>query len=394
MKSLLNTSSLRDFGIITISLMILTLLIWLPHYLRLPSFYGLDFSQGFETIYRNFDGANYIVISKSLYHPEIITKIPNTLSPNYYAAHFPGYALAILALSPLFGYLKSMLLISLLFTLLSTFMFYLLVKNHQLTSQPLWLSLVFLVFPARWLIVHSVGSAEPIFIFFVLGALYFGLNYLKNQQAINWLYIGIFGMFAQISRPPGILLGLALGLWILFMIWQKRLLTKPHQLFKFGLTVLPILLIPITLLGIFSWYSVAYQDFWAYFNSGDNIHLVWPPFQVFNINQYWVGDIWLEDIVYIFSIGFLAVIYLFRQKLYPLAFFALVYLVASSFVTHRDISRYVLPIYPLVLIAFEKLFISKPAKIVLVIMLLGIYLYAQNYILQNTAPIPNLNVYD
>ena len=67
---------------------------------------------------------------------------------------------------------------------------------------------------------------------------------------------------------------------------------------------------------------------------------------------------------------------------------------ASSFVAHRDISRYLLPLSPFVLIAFEKILTSKEFKIILPIIILAIYLYAQNFIIQNVAPIPNLTPFD
>ena len=90
----------------------------------------------------------------------------------------------------------------------------------------------------------------------------------------------------------------------------------------------------------------------------------------------------------------LAGLLLLKQKLYPLAFFVFTYLIASMFVAHRDISRYTLPIAPFALIAFEKVLVSREFKIVLGILAIAIYLYSQNYLLQNTAPVPDLSVYN
>ena len=150
------------------------------------------------------------------------------------------------------------------------------------------------------------------------------------------------------------------------------------------------------MVSIVSWPLVnqTYGDFWAYFHSGDNIHLTFPPFQVFNKHQFWVGDIWLEDIIYIFILGFLGGITLLKQKLHLLAFFVLTYLAAASLVAHRDISRYLLPVAPFILIAFEKVLTSREFKIILPILLLAIYLYAQNFLLTNIAPIPNLPLFN
>ena len=167
-----------------------------------------------------------------------------------------------------------------------------------------------------------------------------------------------------------------------------------NQFFKQLKIYYPLLLIPLGLVLIFTWYHFTYNDFFAYFHSGDNIHLTFPPFQVFNIAQPWVGDIWLEDIIYIYILGFLGGLTLLKQKLYPIGFFVLSFFIASILVAHRDISRYTLPAFPFLLIAYEKVLTSKEFKIVLLIVALGIYLYSQNYILQNTAPFPNPNLFN
>lgn len=378
---------LKDYILLVIITLAITFAIWLPYFLALPNFWGLSFKEGFSTIYRNFDGLEYIVIAKTFYNPGAIAAIPQTLSANYYAAHFPGYAILILIFSPLFGFLKSMLFISLLFTMASACAFYFLVSDFKLSSKPLFLSLLFLLLPARWVIVHSVGSAEPVFIFFIIFAIYFFMKYELQRKYKLLVLSAIFGVFAQLTRPPAILLFIAFGIYVLWQGYKKRSVS-------YILSFFPTLLIPFTLIGIFYLYSQTYGDFWAYFHSGDNIHLTFPPFQVFNKHQFWVGEIWLEDIIYIFMLGFLGGLLLIKQKLYPLAAFVLVYLGASVLITHRDISRYTLPIFPFLLIAFEKVLTSREFKIILPIILLAIYLYAQNFLIANTAPIPNLSIFN
>lgn len=393
MENYLYRKTLKDLIIICLSTLILSLLIWLPHLFKL-NFYGLNFNNGFNTIYRNFDGLNYVVIAKTLYNPELISNYPTLLPANYFAAHFPGYPLLMLLFAPLIGFLKSMLFVSLTFTIFSAIAFYFLVRDFKLSSSPLFLSLVFLILPARWLIVHSVGSPEPVFIFFVISALYFFMKFEVFQIKTHLFLAALFGLLAQITRPPGILLFIALGLYILWKIIKGKQLNIISRFLQSIYTYYSLLLIPVGLVMVFSWYYISYGDFFAYFNSGDNIHLTFPPYQVFNINQYWVGSIWLEDIIYIFILGFLGCIYLFKQKLYPLAFFVLTYLIASILVAHRDISRYTLPIFPFILIAFENILVSKEFRIVLAIVGLAIYLYAQNFLIANTAPIPNLGLFD
>ncbi len=387
------SKTVKEIGILVAITLFSTFLIWLPHFLNLSSFLGLNFSNGIATIYRNFDGLEYIVIAKTFYYPQLIAAVPQTLPANYYAAHFPGYSLAILLSAPFLGFLKSMLFTSLLFTVLSVVAFYYLLKNFKLTNNPLFLSVIFLFIPARWVIVRSVGSAEPMFIFAVIVAIYFFLKFEATQKVkFIWL-TAVFGALAQLTRPPGILLFIALSLYLLWKLFHhnSNLISRFVSYFKM---YFPLLLIPFTLLLIFYWYQISYNDFWAYFKSGDNIHLTFPPFPMFNKQQFWVGDIWLEDIIYVLLLGFLSAFLLIKQKLYALAAFVLVYLTASSFVAHRDISRYILPIFPFTLIAFEKMLVSKEFKIAFTIILFAIYLYAQNFLIENTAPIPNLELYN
>lgn len=375
------TKLINHLLIIFTSTLILTFLVWLPHILALPNFWGLNFQNGFNTVFRNFDGLEYIIIAKTFYNPSLIAGIPQDLPTNYFASHFPGFSALILLFAPLLGYLKAMLLVSIFFTVLSAWAFYFLVRDFKLSANPLLLSLIFLILPARWLIVHSVGSSEPMFIFFTITCLYF---VLKD----NVWFAALFGVFAQLTRPPGILLFIALGLFILWKV------TKEKNFARIIGAYLPLIFIPLSLLSVFFIFGQQMGDFWAYFHSGDNIHLTFPPFQVFNRHEFWVGDIWLEDIVYIFILGFLGGVMLWRKKLYPMSFFVLTFLTAGILVVHRDVSRYLLPAAPFVLIAFEKILTSKEFKIILPIIFLAIYLYSQNYILENVAPVADLSIYN
>ena len=383
---------IKDCAILAVFTVAITLIIWLPHILVIPSFWGLSFKEGFSTIYRNFDGLEYILIAKTFYDPAKFASLPQSLPALYFASHFPGYAVLIAFFAPILGYLKAMLCVSVLSTIAATWAFYFLVKNFKLSEHPLFLSLIFLILPARWVIVHTVGASEPLFILLIILAIYFFMKFEQSKTFFYILLAGIFGMFAQITRPPGILLFIALSLFLLWKIIKQKL--SFTAILRIIATYSPLLLIPLGLLGIFYLYNQTYGDFWAYFHSGDNIHLTFPPFQVFNKHQFWVGDMWLEDIVYIFILGFSGGMMLLKQKLFPMAFFVLTYLTAATLVVHRDISRYLLPIFPFVLIAFEKVLTSREFKIILPIILLAIYLYAQNFMLQNTAPIPNLSTFN
>ena len=370
--------SWRDFLIISLISLASTALIWLPFFLRLPRFWNINLpTGGMATIMKNFDGLYYVVIAKSLYHPEIIKNlVPFDLPVIYYAAHFPLYPLLIRIGSLAINSLWSMLSISVLAGLLSALVFYLFLKEFKLSKEPLWLTIIYLLFPARWLIVRSVGSPESLFILFLLLSFYF----FKKK---NWWLAGGFGALAQLTKPPGILLFLAYGIYLLWQNWQsikEDWQTKLSQLIK---TYAPLFLIPLALLAVSLYYLYIYGDFFAYFHSGDNIHLFWPPLQIFNAAAAWVGTYWLEEAIYIYLIGILGVIYLFKQKRDDLAIFAAIFYFTTLFISHRDISRYSLPMLPFILIAFDKFLVRKEFKIALAIIILPIYLYAINFIAGN-----------
>ncbi|MCL5409627.1 MAG: glycosyltransferase family 39 protein [Patescibacteria group bacterium] len=373
----------KDWCLLTIITLALTLLIWLP-FIAKVHFYNLDFSAGLATIYRNFDGLEYAVIAKTFYDPAKLALIPTNLPANYFPAHFPGYPLLIALFAPLLGYLKSMLFVSVLFTALSVCAFYLLITKFKLTSQPLWLSIIFLILPARWVIVHSVGSPEPVAIFLTILSIYFFQMAQDKHFNLYICFSSIFACLALLVRPPGVLLFAAFDFYLLYQLISKRISLKKI------LAYYPVILGPLTLLAVFYFYQLQLRDFWAFFHTGDNIHLTFPPFQVFNQSQYWVGSIWLEDIIYIFLLSLLGGIMLLKSKLQVAGFFVLTFFTATIFVAHRDISRYILPVMPFVIIAFERVLVSKEFKIALIILLPAIYLYAQNFIINNTAPVPNL----
>ncbi|HPD45168.1 MAG TPA: hypothetical protein PK131_03250, partial [Candidatus Woesebacteria bacterium] len=151
---------------------------------------------------------------------------------------------------------------------------------------------------------------------------------------------------------------------------------------------LPYLLMPLVLLGIFFYYRGQTGDFWAYFHSGDNFHLNPLPYLVFISTKSWVDTIWLEDIIYIYFLAILTVQKLWRQfKFDILTIYPAVFTMATLFVAHRDISRYLAPVYPFVLYAFKDKLENKSFRFILWILLPAVFLYAVNFITGNTAPI-------
>lgn len=328
------------------------------------------------TIYKHYDGPLYIVVAKTFYDPERIRtlKLETDLNEKYFAAHLPGYPILIRLLSQtgLLGdlsYLKSMLVVNLLATLGLALFFYWLLKKFKLTKNPLLLTIVFLFLP-RFLIIRSVGAPESLFILLILLSLYF-------FEKERFLLAGLFGGLATITKTPGILLFGAYGLVFI----EKWL-----ELKKINWRWLGILLIPLGLLSLFAFYWRQYGDFFAYFNSGDNLHLVYP-FSVFDSEKSWVGTAWLEEIIFYFFLYGLAIVNLKHIKYRSFFYFTVIFFIATIFVQHRDIARYSLPLWPVAVISLEKFFVSKKFLAVFLILLPAIFFYAWNFLGYNIMPI-------
>jgi hypothetical protein len=373
----------QNILLISLFSLLSTFLVWLPFFLRLTSFWKIPLlGDGMATVMRNFDGLYYVVVAKSFYRPEIIENLFSFPLPSvYYTAHFPLYPLLIRFFSHDFGYLWGMLSVTLVSSVLAAVAFYFFLKEFKYSKQAFWLTLVFLFLPARWLVVRSVGSPEPLFILFILISFYF----FKKR---NYWLAGIFGVLTQLTKPPGILLFAGYTAILLAENWagfRKEMNVTLVNLFK---KVYPLLLIPLSLIGLFVYYRFAYGDFWAYFHAGENIHpIFWPPFQVFNLSTRWVGTFWLEDIIYLFLLQALGVTLLFKQRRFDLTIFSAIFFVATFFVAHRDLSRYSLPLVPFLLIAFEPFLIKKEFKIAFWIVIIPIFLYTINFIAGNTSPL-------
>jgi hypothetical protein len=378
----------KKFGKILILLaltIIPVLLVWFPFFIRAKSFWQIPLpTEGMATIVSNFDGPLFLVAAKSLYNPEIIKTFPLDIPTEYYAAHFPLFPLLIRSFAFVFGYPYSMLFVTVLGSFLSLFFFNKLIKEFVSDKTALILTAFFAIFPARWLIVRSVGSPEPLFI----GAIIASIYYFRKSK---YWWAGAFGALAQLTKSPGILLFVAYASHII-LPQLKKIATTPIKKWWNELEFnkkYPIFLIPLALIAIFVFYAFTYHNFWAYFKSGDNIHLFFPPFQIFNYSAAWVGTFWLEEVIFIYLIGAMALIKLIKQGQGVIAWFFGIFFVSILFVSHRDLMRYALPLVPFVFIAFKKTLAKKEFWYVLALIAIPIYLFTLTFISQNTMPIGN-----
>jgi len=351
-----------------------TFFLWFPFLFRIPSWFGLKIeNSNFQYIYKQYDGPLYIIPAKTFYNPKEISKInrDSSLSQDstYFTAHLPLYPLSIRLISPIFGYLKGMLVVNLFFSGALACLFYYVITRFKLTKNPLLLSSIFLFLP-RFLVVRSAGAPESLFIFLVLLSLFF-------FESKRFVLSGIAGALSVMTKTPGILLFVAYSL-----VWIENI----RKTKKINPRFLWIGLIPLGFILVCVLYGFQTGNFLSYFQSGDNIHLVFP-FSVFNFQAKWVGTAWLEDILFYFFVYGTTVLYLKDSKYRSFFYFTLVLFTATLFVQHRDISRYSLPLWPLACIAFDQFLISPKIRPILFLLLPGIFFYVWNFLVFNIMPI-------
>lgn len=326
---------------------------------------------GTRVIYENFDGPYYAVVAKCLYESGCISRTFSFPIPlEYYPAHFPLYPLLMRGMEFL-GVMRAGVIINLISSMAGAGTIYW-IWGKMKWKNGFWTALVWLfIWPRMW-VVRSVASPEALFITLTLISLYF-------FSIKKYWYSGVLGALAVATKSPGILLFGSYCVWFIYEFIKKK---------KLNLNIYPVLLIPITLLGIFYFYQLKTGDFWAYFNSGDNIHLQLTPFKVFDSTQAWVGTFWLEDVLWVYLVATVGVVMALRKN-ETWGIFGLVFLTTIFFVSHRDISRYSLPIVPVVLLGLGDLLQNKTFKYVFVLLLVPMFFYSLNFLNQNTVNISN-----
>ncbi|MEI8067662.1 MAG: hypothetical protein WCG91_01780 [Candidatus Shapirobacteria bacterium] len=347
-------------------------------YLNIPGKIGFN-NVSLETIFANYDGPNYMVIARCGYDKDCISQnFPQYNKPEYYPAHLPAYPALINIISNFTSTPKAMILATLLSSIFLTLIFFEFLKLFIKEKTAFWLSTLLLFFPARLLVLRQVGAPEALFLATIIASIF----YFKKGK---YLISAIFAAIAQSLKSPGILLFISFGIMAIYELIKYKDFLKTFKKY------ICYLLVPVTVFGVFYLYLVQTGDFWAYFHSADNYNLITKiPYAVFWGNHSWVNTIWLEDIVYIFLIAFYGIYRLFKKyKFDIITIFPIVFMVATIGVAHRDISRYIAPIYPFLLLAFAKFLDKKSIKIIFLILLPAILLYAINFISGNIAPISN-----
>jgi len=138
-----------------------SLLVWLPFWGRMT------------TVYRVWDGPNYLTVARTLYTGirDDNPLLAYVYVKSYFFVHLPFYPLLVRAFSFL-GYQHALLFVVVLCTVAATLLFYRLLRDVWKVPAAGWLTLVFLFLPPRWLLYRSVGSTEATYIMLVLASLH------------------------------------------------------------------------------------------------------------------------------------------------------------------------------------------------------------------------------
>jgi hypothetical protein len=295
-----------------------------------------------DVIYSYWDGPHYVYLAKTLYN--VPADHPFTaygLKPSYYATHLPAYPLLIRALVPLtWGrYLPAMLLATVLSSVAAALLFYEVLLRFGLVASPVWTAVLFAFLPPRWVIYHSVGATEPLFLALVFASF---LAYRANRTTPLILLIVV----ASLTRIFGVLLVPV----FMAAAWQDR---RHRQ----------VALLPLALLGmvaLFTWHQHLYGDWMAYFtrNVGQVGHLSTTPLLQFRNyatdgNRHGAEMFWVLYAVYGLGTFMIA-----RHR--PLFFYSLAFFALNVFITHDDLSRMFLTVAPFALLVGYDQVLSQP----------------------------------
>jgi hypothetical protein len=344
-------------------------LVWLPFIFRIGPEKSEIKKLGFELVQRMYDGPLYAIVAKTLYRSDQINKL-HTFDPKYFAIHPPGYPLLIRIVSPIFGYLNGMLIVNVFGAVLLGWTLFYFFDNVLKISEPIYL-VVLVLFTPRMLISSVTGSSEIVFILCSILSVI-----LMHKKKYTLASLPAF--YASFTRMPGMLLGVAIVIYLVFKLKNFR---------ENRAMVLPMIASFAGFLAICLFYIRQYGDFFAYFNSSVVVQ-TGIIYSQFFVNAKGIGDKYIEDILFYFGIGWHTLLGKFKTLPPFMSIYAWVMFVFVLTISHREMSRYVLPLIPF-LISMQSDFLKKPlTKKVLLLLLPAVYLYIINFISNFAYPLP------
>jgi hypothetical protein len=337
-------------------MLVSTLLTWAP-FVSTP-----------QVLYAYWDGPHYAYLAKTLYDvPADHPFRAYDLTPAYYATHFPAYPLLIRLMSvfTLGDYLAAMLLATLVSSMAAAALFYEVLRRYEAVASPLFTAVLFAFLPPRWVIYHSVGASEPLFLVFVFGAF---LAYRANRTGLLVLFIGL----ASITRIMGLLL---IPAFVVAALLDRR----------FRQAVL-VPLAGLSVLALFSWHLVLYGDLFAYFtrNVDQSGHMARIP--LLALRSYaGAGDTHGAELYLgLYLLHALGTAALFKHRAF--FWYCLAFLAFNTFVFHFDLARMFVPMAPMaLLVGFDGVLKQPSVRFAMPVVVWLDCLYAWGLIPQNGA---------
>jgi len=328
-----------------------SLLVWWPFLGRM------------SLIYRHWDAPAYLAIAREGYAAGG-PLAPGTGTP-WLLAHLPLYPLLTRLLS-FVGWERATLVGSVLCTVAAVLIFYRLARDVWKVPSPWFLSLVFVFVPPRWLLYHSVGASEPLFLALALGSIW-----CFERDRIGWACFT--AGLAAVTRVSGILFFPA---YALLLLARGRRRSLPWLLW-----------IPAGFGAYLAYCQIRFGTFMAPFEP--NLDKLASP-----IPFAFLG--WLIGINRIAHAEFhiyLAAIYavgISRLRRFPVPMaFAAFQLAFYLFISSEDWSRYFLVMAPFaLLLGFHDILTSRPVRWMLPVYVLVATFYARSAIPKNLCPAP------
>ena len=328
-----------------------SLLVWLPYRHRM------------DIVYRYWDGPSYLDIAREGYVAG--SPLAAGKATPWLLAHFPLYPLTIRALA-FVGYTRAMLLATVLATIAAALLFYRLARDTWRVPSPGLLALIFLLVPPRWLLYHSVGASEPLFLALVLASIW---SFEKDRIGPACAMAGL----AAITRASGIMI---LPAYALLLMMQGRRRCLPW-----------LLLIPLGFGAYLLYCQAQFGSFLAPFEP--NLDKIASPIP-FSFLAWLIGvNLVAHAEFHIYLAGIYAIgisrISRFRVPMAYAGFQFAFYLFVSS----EDWSRYFLAMAPFaVILGFHDILTSRAVRWMLPVYTGVATFYAWNVIPKNLCPAP------
>ena len=323
-----------------------------------------------------WDGPNYLYAAITLYN--IPEKNPWTqylsYPQSYFACHLPGYPLVIRLISLIFfnlipiGYSASIVFIPCAFL----FVFRRVLILYDCVKYPTLSATLSAILPLRFVIYHSTGASEPLFLLYTA----LGMIFFKTDN-VFLLCLSICG--CCITRVEGLIVWGTFGLCYLLRFDIKRAFCVGLCLLSFGFIIL------------FHYFKFGEYDAYIKFNQGQQRIIASRIFDELRYSARWGwSPVQFESVLTLY-IPFLTAILMCYTNHLPYAILGTAYFIFVSFLNHLDIYRYSIPGFlPTLIIGLDPFFSSKQFRtaspIILTFLIIFAVYHATNQIANNGAP--------